>query len=62
VSKSFLVQAIAEHARKAGVSERVLLEHAFEREAIRIHDGGQSREEAERGAVDDILSIYQVKP
>jgi hypothetical protein len=51
-------QQVKDLARRLGVSESVLLEHYFERAAIRHYDGGMERDDADRAAADDIVSIY----
>lgn len=52
------VQQVKDLARRLGVSDSVLVEHWCERASHREYDAGMSRDEAERLAVDDIVSIY----
>jgi hypothetical protein len=50
---------VRDHARRLGVCDRVLIEHLWERASIREYDGGQSRDDAEAAAADDIIAIYR---
>jgi hypothetical protein len=49
--------AVIELAEKSGVDPDELLEWWGERAAIREIDGGQSREDAERGALEDMREM-----
>lgn len=49
--------AVVELAEQSGVDPDELLEWWGERAAIREIDGGQSREDAERGALDDMREM-----
>ena len=52
--------AVTELAERAGVEPDDLIEYWSERAAIREIDGGQSREDAEHGALDDIRELLAV--
>ncbi|HEU0036339.1 MAG TPA: hypothetical protein VFQ53_37255 [Kofleriaceae bacterium] len=53
-------EAVLELAERAGVDPDELLEWWSERAAVREFDGGQSRADAERGAVDDCKQMLEV--
>jgi len=52
--------AVTELAERAGVDPDDLVEYWSERAAIREIDGGQSRDDAEQGALDDIRELLAV--
>jgi hypothetical protein len=52
--------AVVELAEKSGVDPDELVEWWAERAAIREIDGGQSREDAERGALDDMREVIEL--
>lgn len=54
--------ACIELAGRAGVDPDELLEYWSERAAIREHDGGQPRDEAERDALEDMRELITLGP
>lgn len=52
--------AVIELARTAGLEIEDVLEYWAERAAVREIDGGQEREVAERGALDDIRELIAI--
>jgi hypothetical protein len=55
-------ETVVELAEQAGVDPDELVEWWDERAAIREVDGGQSREDAERGALEDIRELIAIGP
>ena len=55
-------QACIELAERAGVDPDELVEYWEERAAIREADGGQSREDAELAALDDMRDMIAIGP
>ena len=55
-------EACIELARTLGVAEDVIVEQWAERAAIREFEGGQSRADAERDALDDVRAAHRKGP
>ena len=55
-------EACIELARTLGVAEDVLVEQWAERAAIREFEGGQSRADAERDALEDVRVAFRKGP
>jgi hypothetical protein len=55
-------EACIELAERAGVDPEELLEYWSERAAIRELDGGQPRDDAERGALEDVRELIAIGP
>ena len=55
-------EAVIELARTLGIAEDVLVEQWAERAAIREFEGGQSRAEAEQGALEDVRAAQRKGP
>jgi hypothetical protein len=55
-------EACIELARTLGIPEDVVVEQWAERAAIREFEGGQSRADAERDALDDVRATHRRGP